>query len=269
MAAATMAPRNTTVKVSAAPATASRLSVSHRLGGDREPGEGRAPRRRPRTASPGPAATMCLTGPEKRRAGQAAQADGRGEQAERAGIAAEPFGVDRGEQRHGQAEDGGVEIGEKRAGQHLAAADEARFPRRPRAGPARVRRPRPHGGQPGHPVQRGGEADRVQEIARPQAQVRRGRDEAGQRRAGGQHDLEAEPVQRQPGGQLAGRQQAGDERAAGRAVDGDERGLTRRSARTAARPGAARRTPGRRAPPTPRPGSRWSPAPACAGPSRR
>ena len=95
-------------------------------------------------------------------------------------------------------------------------------------GPGRAgRRLRPHRGQPGDPVQRGGEADRVDQVARAQAEVRRGRDEPGQGGAGGQHDLEADPVQRQPGGKLARRQQGGHERAAGRAVHRAERGLHR------------------------------------------
>src|SRR5215472_17000659 len=50
--------------------------------------------------------------------------DGRGKHAERARIPAEPFCVDRGEQGHGQAEDGGGEIGEKRAGRSTASSED-------------------------------------------------------------------------------------------------------------------------------------------------
>jgi len=53
--------------------------------------------------------------PGERCTGQAPDADRRGEQAERARVAAEPLGVDRREQGRGQAEDGGVQIGRKRA----------------------------------------------------------------------------------------------------------------------------------------------------------
>jgi hypothetical protein len=161
-----MAPLNTTVNVSAAPAAASRLSVSHRLGD---------------TAKPANAA------------------------AQRTGTAAEPLGVDRREKGDRQAEDSGVEIGEKRAGQYLAATNEAdtlRYRAKPRPRCAALRT---HRGQPGRCVQRRGEADRVDEIANPQTQVRHGRDEASECGAGGQHDLEAQPVQHQPGRQLASR----------------------------------------------------------------
>jgi len=57
--------------------------------------------------------------------------------------------------------------------------------------------------------------------------VRGGRDDTGQRRADGQHDLEAEPAECQPGGELTARKQAGNKCAAGRAVDGYQRRLDR------------------------------------------
>jgi hypothetical protein len=168
-------------------------------GDDRKAGEGRAPDGD--RDEHGPAlAYQVADRPGERGADQAADADGGSEQAKRARVTAEPLGVDGREQGHRQGEDRGGQIGKERPADHLAAADETDPLRdRARARPRAAAR-RPHRGQPGDPVQRGGEADRVGQIASAQAQMRRGGDEPGEGGADGQHDLEAEPVQRQPGG---------------------------------------------------------------------
>ena len=111
------------MNVSTAPATASRRERQPQARGHREPGEGRAPHGD--RGQHGPAVPDDV--PDRagqRRADQAAHADGRGEQAERARMAAEPFRVDGREEGDGQPEHGGVEVDQERPGQRLAAPDE-------------------------------------------------------------------------------------------------------------------------------------------------
>src|SRR5215831_1050651 len=205
--AAAMAPRNTTVKVSAAPATASRLSVGHRPGATANPANA-APHTATVHSIARPCRDTCLTGPEN------------------AALDSPPTPmavVNRPSVRGSPPNRSALIAGNRAAGRPKMVA--LRSARNAPASTLLLRmKPIPSATARGLgrvAPQRGREADRVDEIAGLQAQVRGHRDNTRKRGTGGQDDLEAEPVQRQPGGQLAGRQQTGRERTAGRAVDGE------------------------------------------------
>jgi hypothetical protein len=133
--------------------------------------------------------------------------------------------VQRREQRDGHAEHHGVEVGEERRRENRPAADEAQPLGHCPQSWLHQRVQRWHGRHPAHAVQRGAEAQRVDQVAHPQAG--RGSDDAGQQHPGKPADLDGQVVERNAGGQPLGGQQPLHERPPGGVVDRHQQGLYR------------------------------------------